>query len=191
MARSAVWRCYCWATSVGEGVERRGGSNIVYRPPVPRRRQSGAVLVQDATHPLTAIRSSPRDRRRGTPSAATDSVLRVLSCGSERAGVPCIILATKAVAGRCLPWVQWKETNSVYCLRFTRVRGVPLAGEALGFGELGGLHLAVVSLLRAGDHAPMHQTRITERDAVVIMTARNIRFERRLASPRSVESLPT
>ena len=27
-------------------------------------------------------------------------------------------------------------------LRLTRVRGVPLAGGALGFGELGGGHLA-------------------------------------------------
>jgi len=31
-------------------------------------------------------------------------------------------------------------------MRLTRVRGVPLAGEALGFSNLGGVHLAGSSL---------------------------------------------
>ena len=35
-------------------------------------------------------------------------------------------------------------------LRLTRVRGVPLAGEALGFGDLVWGHLALTSACRAG-----------------------------------------
>ena len=41
-------------------------------------------------------------------------------------------------------------------LRLTRVRGVPLAGEALGFGDLSGGHLACndVASLTAGVQSP-------------------------------------
>ena len=54
------------------------------------------------------------------------------------------------------PTAGWQEVQRRRGLRLTRGRGVPLAGEAQGVGELGGGHLACndVANLTAGVQPP-------------------------------------
>ncbi len=66
---------------------------------------------------------------------------------SKAAVQPC---STACAETQSIVWVQWGRG-----LPLLRVRGVPLAGEAFGFGDLGGVHLACSSVATVDSVLPV------------------------------------